>query len=192
MKLKVAKFLDPTTQPYSVKISSDALKLALVDTTLHLNNTFHLNLGQYIKKRRQETQLSPISAFIFKSRDPTKASSITEASSTTEEATTISLEEALNNEFISYQSLLLKPVPDCLNFWKKNESDLPILSKVASIILSQPIGSFDVERRCSELGNIITKQRNRLGHEKVSKLFIIHGNHTHSWLREYPSAKVLF
>ena len=40
-----------------------------------------------------------------------------------------------------------------LDFWKAHGAKFPLLQHVASIVLGQPCGSYDTERKCSDVGN---------------------------------------
>jgi hypothetical protein len=66
------------------------------------------------------------------------------------------------------------------------------MAKLARLLLAQPVGTPDVERRCSEAGLIITKLRNRLGHEKAGNLFFIHANYNSCWAKRDPNLAFLY
>jgi hypothetical protein len=100
---------------------------------------------------------------------------------------------ALKAEFEAYRVDCRKGVQlTCLEWWKKNQCEYPLLARVAAVVLAQPVGTPDVERRCSEAGNIITKLRNRLGHEKSANLFFVHGNGNSDWARNARSLQYLY
>lgn len=105
-----------------------------------------------------------------------------------------SLESAIRDEFERYRVDVKRGTNavTCLAWWKKNAHDYSILAKLAAIVLAQPVGTPDVERRCSEAGNIITKLRNRLGHEKTCRLFFIHANGSADWATQNDSLKYLY
>ena len=73
-----------------------------------------------------------------------------------------------------------------MEFWKKHGHRFPLLKHVARIVLGQPCGSYDTERKCSDAGNILTKKRNRLCNEKVDKSWMIYCNRNEQWACKAP------
>ena len=65
-----------------------------------------------------------------------------------------------------------------LNWWRKHEKVLPLLSKVAKKVLSIPASSSKSERVFSCGGNFVSKKRNKLAPKKVEDLIIIKENKT--------------
>lgn len=68
-----------------------------------------------------------------------------------------------------------------LTWWKTNRSSFPYLACIARILLGQPAGTADVERKCSLAGNIITKARNRIKPRKANALLCIRANADRPW-----------
>jgi len=104
------------------------------------------------------------------------------------------LGKAVAHEFDRYRAevlLCLRP-GKCLDWWKSDCTKFPRIAKVASVMLGQPVGTPDVERRCSEAGNIITKLRNRLGNQKAANLFFIHANGRAEWATRHPNLQFLY
>jgi hAT family C-terminal dimerisation region len=84
--------------------------------------------------------------------------------------------------FISREMDPRDPTECPLTFWKLvGNVSFPALAPFVKIILGQPIGTADVERRCSSVGNIITKARNRLGDIKIDQLLMIPENSNEDW-----------
>ena len=63
-----------------------------------------------------------------------------------------------------------------LSLWKFYSNSLPILSKVARIILAIPASSAKSERVFSASGNHITALRSSLHPEKVEDLVVVYTN----------------
>jgi hypothetical protein len=79
---------------------------------------------------------------------------------------------------------------NAFDFWSKaGQFEFPSVAVLASVILGQPLGTVDTERRCSEAGNVITKIRNRLGDEKINKIWMIHGNCKEDWVLNSPQVQ---
>ena len=86
----------------------------------------------------------------------------------------------LEKEFVSYmkQYSFSKKGHSILNWWRKHEKVLPLLSKVAKKVLSIPASSSKSERVFSCGGNFVSKKRNKLAPKKVEDLIIIKENKT--------------
>ena len=65
---------------------------------------------------------------------------------------------------------------DILQWWKKHESVLPLLAKIAKRVLAIPASSAKSERVFSTGGNIVTAKRNRTASKKVEALILIKEN----------------
>ena len=63
-----------------------------------------------------------------------------------------------------------------LYWWKCNETLLPLLARIAHIILAIPSSSAKSERVFSTGGNVVTAKRCRLGPKKVEQLIVIKEN----------------
>ena len=72
-------------------------------------------------------------------------------------------------------SLVSKHV-NVLNWWKKHEAVLPLLSKQAKKVLTIPASSAKSERVYSTGGNVVTQKRNRTAAKKVEALILIKEN----------------
>jgi hypothetical protein len=140
------------------------------------------------KKKRKTSKNSAAAIEEAKNTD----SAATEADLKKKEKTLLTT--TLRGEFEEYRVNAKKGLQQlkCLEWWKKHQCDYPLLARVASVLLAQPVGTPDVERRCSEAGNIITKLRNRLGHEKSANLFFIHGNGEAEWARNAAGLRYLY
>jgi hypothetical protein len=68
---------------------------------------------------------------------------------------------------------------DPLLWWKANQSQLPVLSRMARIFLAIPATSTPSERVFSEAGNLITEKRARLSGDSIQA-----GMCLRSWKRE--------
>ena len=65
---------------------------------------------------------------------------------------------------------------DILQWWKKHESVLPLLARIAKRVLAIPASSAKSERVFSTGGNIVTAKRNRTASKKVEALILIKEN----------------
>lgn len=63
-----------------------------------------------------------------------------------------------------------------LDWWRLNEGTYPILSRVARALLCIPVADAEVERVFSAAGLIVTKRRNRLKSDTISKLLFVKRN----------------
>jgi len=63
-----------------------------------------------------------------------------------------------------------------LNWWRRFDKLLPLLSKVAKRVFSIPASSSKSERVFSCGGNFVSKKRNKLAPKKVEDLIIIKEN----------------
>ena len=70
----------------------------------------------------------------------------------------------------------LKPDGDRLDWWKKHENMLPLLSKVAKQVLGIPCSSAKSERVFSTGGMMVSKKRHRLKSTRVENLLVIKEN----------------
>ena len=70
----------------------------------------------------------------------------------------------------------LDPHGDRLDWWKKHEQVLPLLSKVAKHVLGIPCSSAKSERIFSTGAMMVTKRRNRLGAQRIENLLVIKEN----------------
>ena len=70
----------------------------------------------------------------------------------------------------------IEPGGDRLDWWKKHEKMLPMLSKVAKQILGIPCSSAKSERVFSTGGIMVSKKRHRLGSKRVENLLVIKEN----------------
>ena len=70
----------------------------------------------------------------------------------------------------------LKPDGDRLDWWKKHEKMLPLLSKVAKQVLGIPCSSAKSERVFSTGGMMVSKKRHRLKSTRVENLLVIKEN----------------
>ena len=64
------------------------------------------------------------------------------------------------------------PVTDAMSFWKKYESQYPLLSKVALDILSLPTSQAYVERAFSVTGILCSGRRNRMSKNLEKRAFL--------------------
>lgn len=76
----------------------------------------------------------------------------------------------------------MPPVPekhkvDVLAWWKKNGSNMPLLSQIARDILAIPMASSSSERVFSAGGSIVTDKRHNLATESVKKLLLVKVNY---------------
>mgnify|MGYP003647809656 FL=1 len=99
--------------------------------------------------------------------------------------------EAEAKQYIHYV-LAMKNSMNALDFWKAYGDRFPLLKYVARIVLGQPCGSYDTERKCSDAGNIITKKRNRLCNEKIDKTWMIYCNRKEQWATTSPLLRDLY
>jgi hypothetical protein len=65
---------------------------------------------------------------------------------------------------------------DVLDWWRKHQDILPLLSKVASKVLVIPSSSAKSERDFSTGGNVVTVKRGSLDQGMVEDLIVIHEN----------------
>ena len=72
-------------------------------------------------------------------------------------------------------SLVSKHV-NVLDWWKKHEAVLPLLSKQAKKVFTIPASSAKSERVYSTGGNVVTQKRNRTAAKKVEALILIKEN----------------
>lgn len=61
-------------------------------------------------------------------------------------------------------------------WWKENEINFPLLTKLAKKYLSAPATSVYLERLFSEAGNIYEETRSRLLPRNAEKLLFLHHN----------------
>ncbi len=72
---------------------------------------------------------------------------------------------------------LLKPVQQRRNWWRVyGKGSFPLISKVASRLLSMHVTTCASERDWSLWGNVYVKARNRLALEKAERLIFVKGN----------------
>ena len=71
---------------------------------------------------------------------------------------------------------VLKPDGDRLDWWRKHEKMMPLLSKVAKQVLGIPCSSAKSERVFSTGGMMVSKKRHRLKSERVENLLVIKEN----------------
>ena len=65
---------------------------------------------------------------------------------------------------------------DILTWWRLNQEELPLLSKIARTVLSIPASSAKSERVFSTGGNVVTAKRSRLLPSKAEDLIILKEN----------------
>jgi len=63
-----------------------------------------------------------------------------------------------------------------LDFWRSNQFKLPMLSRVARVILAVPMTDAAVERVWSSAGLTVTKRRNRLSEFRISQTVFVKKN----------------
>lgn len=191
MQFKLCEFVDPTTsQLWTSDI--DQLRDYFLKVGCEMDSSYDLGLGQSIKKRkRSESESSNPMDMFYQCALGRQKENVAIPDKSAEK---ISLSDALSNEFFQYRTFVQQsPVQSkCLEWWKVHASQFPLISRLAQILLAQPIGTPDVERRCSEAGDIITKLRNRLSHEKAANLFFIHSNASAGWVQTSSHTKDLF
>ena len=83
----------------------------------------------------------------------------------------ITLTEQIEHEWIKYENM--KITDNCSDFWYKNESNLPILSQVACVVLTAIATSVPSERAFSAGTNQICARRNRLSTSRVEKIMFL-------------------
>lgn len=91
------------------------------------------------------------------------------------------VEVSINQEHASYFKYKLPKDTkesnyDIMMWWKKNEDDFPILSKVARSVLAIPASSAKSESNFSDAGNTITDKRNALGPHRVNDMLFLRSN----------------
>ena len=209
VQFKFCEFLDPSTIEYWGFVS-DRMKRNFVEFAMVLNETFALNLFESlpITKKRPAGNIDPYDEIFQKAtgsiprpKKPDPGSKVNEnAENCNSNGSTVEsidndslLSEAIEAEFENYRAEIFRGQGGiCLKWWKHNGGKFPLIAKLASVMLAQPVGTPDVERRCSEAGNIITKLRNRIGHEKAANLFFIHANKDAEWVKSHPELKYLY
>ena len=83
----------------------------------------------------------------------------------------------IKREMIRYESFSIPPKDiNILKWWKDHEIILPLLSKLAKMVLTVPASSSKSERIFSTGGNFVSKKRNKLAPKKVEDLIIIKEN----------------
>ena len=86
-------------------------------------------------------------------------------------------ETKLRKEMIDYETYsYARKDEDVLEWWKKHQHILPLLSTIAKKVLAIPSSSAKSERVFSTGGNVVTKKRNRLAPNKVEDLIVISEN----------------
>ena len=85
---------------------------------------------------------------------------------------------ALEREMVNYEKRFGNPGrnADILTWWKLNQEELPLLSKIARTVLSIPASSAKSERVFSTGGNVVTAKRSRLLPSKAEDLIILKEN----------------
>ena len=85
---------------------------------------------------------------------------------------------ALEQEMINYEKRFGNPGRNAaiLMWWNLNKEELPLLSKIARIVLSIPASSAKSERVFSTGGNVVTAKRSRLLPTKAEDLIILKEN----------------
>ena len=82
-----------------------------------------------------------------------------------------------DKEFSKYELYSLAPPSvDILEWYKKHQDTLPLLSRLAMTVLTIPCSSAKSERVFSCAGNFVTPKRNKLGLKKIEDLVIIKQN----------------
>ena len=64
-----------------------------------------------------------------------------------------------------------------LEFWKENQSTLPLLCQLARIVLGLPATSAAAESKFSVAGTLIAANRSKLNPEKAKRLLYVHDNY---------------
>eukprot|EP00965_Chrysotila_dentata_P000414 13972-Pleurochrysis_carterae.AAC.2 len=59
-------------------------------------------------------------------------------------------------------------------WWQTHSKHLPLLSKIAQTVLSQPAAASAAERNWSIYGHIKSKERNKLGQQTADKVIYCH------------------
>ncbi|KAK3915749.1 Putative AC9 transposase [Frankliniella fusca] len=77
---------------------------------------------------------------------------------------------------------------DILQWWKEKSSELPVLSRVARIILATPVSSSASDRNFSVAGRLITPRRNCLAADTVDVLLFLHNYFKQRKQQEQPIA----
>ena len=77
---------------------------------------------------------------------------------------------ALKDEVTEYLRMPLLPVDDPLDWWRRHQTSLPKLARMASDITSIPATSCEVERVFSQSKLILSTQRHRLMDETLEML----------------------
>ena len=99
------------------------------------------------------------------------------AAKKTSTMTATSSSQAINpvdKEFSKYELYSLAPPSvDILEWYKKHQDTLPLLSRLAMTVLTIPCSSAKSERVFSCAGNFVTPKRNKLGLKKIEDLVII-------------------
>jgi hypothetical protein len=182
---RMAEFLDPTASRLRPASEfSEPLAFAS-DFCMECNERLKLGLEMLVEAterapKRARTQPDNAFASFFDS-----AAGNWSQDNTFDVETPSTVKPALDAELELYVTAAksICPTVTALGWWKAHASDFPLLSRIAKVMLGQPIGTCDAERRCSDAGNIITKLRNRLGHKKVALLWTIHANYNQPWAR---------
>ena len=102
------------------------------------------------------------------------SSSTPQPSQTVPEMTAIERELDIWNQVIPHEKDIYL---DILAFWKKQATNLPLLSWLARRILSIPASSAPSERVFSEGGRVVTSSRTLLNPETAEDLIWIHQNY---------------
>ncbi|CAF1124545.1 unnamed protein product [Didymodactylos carnosus] len=88
---------------------------------------------------------------------------------------TINLNSVPKDEFHLYieSTVTFGKDETVLDYWKKNETVYPTISKIAKRILAIPATDTSAERLFSQSGNTVTNRRTRLGTDKVNQLMFL-------------------
>ena len=87
---------------------------------------------------------------------------------------TDSVEVQCKEELLAFKGVLqIGEKDDPLAWWKTNSTRFPVLSKLARMWLAIPATSAPSERIFSLAGRVLTKERNRLGNVKASKIMFV-------------------
>lgn len=88
-----------------------------------------------------------------------------------------SVENRVDNELLAYKSENPMPLNTSpLEWWKLNEMNYPLLSKLAKMYHSIPATSVASERVFSTAGDVVTAQRSCLNPEQVDYLIFLKKN----------------